>query len=75
MAKQRFDYRVQYTGTPKEVKKFEELLDSLRFTVEDMQEWDDVNNEGNHPSGIVVWMKFKYLKAAEMIVHRKVSKT
>ena len=73
MSKQKFEYRIIYTGTAKEVKKFEELLDSLRFTVEDMQEWDDVNNKGNPPSGIVVWMKFKYLKAGEAFVHRKVT--
>lgn len=74
MKKQSVRYEISFRGTSKECEEFEKTLDSLRFTYEDIQEWDDVNNPNSAPSGVIYWSKLKSLKHCELIIHRKVSK-
>ncbi len=64
-------YQVSFRGTRAEMLAFEKLLENQRMTIEDMQEWDEVNDEDNPPSGVVQWSKFRWLKFSEVIKFRK----
>lgn len=67
MKKQSIHYEVSFRGTTKECLEFEKILNYMRVSIEQMQEWDEINDEDNVPSGIVHWSKFKYLKHSEIL--------
>lgn len=69
--KQNVIYEISYSGTRAECNKFEKLLDSMRTTIEDMHEWDEINDEDNPPAGIRLWSKKKYLKHSVFPMTRK----
>lgn len=71
MKKQSVHYDISIRGTVKELKEFEKFLTEKRITVEDMNEWDEINNKENAPSGIILWSKFKYLKFCKTLIRRK----